>query len=41
MFGSKPKLKEGTHIFSIKKNCDFNDFIFAVFFDNICDGGSE
>ena len=30
MFGSKPKLKEGTHIFSIKKNGDFNDFIFAV-----------
>ena len=30
MFGSKPKLKEGTHIFSVKKNGDFNDFIFAV-----------
>ena len=30
MFGSKPKLKEGTHIFSSKKNGDFNDFIFAV-----------
>ncbi len=30
MFGSKPTLKEGTHIFSIKKNGDFNDFIFAV-----------
>ena len=30
MFVSKPKLKEGTHIFSIKKNGDFNDFIFAV-----------
>ena len=30
MFGSKPQLKEGTHIFSIKKNGDFNDFIFAV-----------
>ena len=30
MFGSKPTLKEGTHIFSIKKNGEFNDFIFAV-----------
>ena len=30
MFGSKAKLKEGTHIFSVKKNGDFNDFIFAV-----------
>ena len=30
MFGSKPHLKEGTHIFSIKKNGDLNDFIFAV-----------
>ena len=30
MFGSKPKLKEGVHIFSTKKNGDFNDFIFAV-----------
>jgi len=30
MFGSKPSLKEGTHIFSIKKNGEFNDFIFAV-----------
>ena len=30
MFGSKPKLKEGTHIFSTKKNGDFNDFIFGV-----------
>ena len=30
MFGSKPNLKEGTHIFSVKKNGDFNDFIFAV-----------
>ena len=30
MFGSKPKLKEGTHIFSIKKNGEFNDFIFGV-----------
>ena len=30
MFGNKPKLKEGTHIFSVKKYGDFNDFIFGV-----------
>ena len=30
MFVSKPKLKEGTHIFSVRKNGEFNDFIFAV-----------
>ena len=30
MFGSKPTLKEGSTIFSIKKNGEFNDFIFAV-----------
>ena len=30
MFGSKPQLKEGTHVFSVKKNGDFNDLIFAV-----------
>ena len=30
MSGSKPTLKEGAHIFSVKKNGDFNDFIFAV-----------
>ena len=30
MFGRKPTLKEGTHIFSVKKNGDYNDFIFAV-----------
>lgn len=30
MFGKKPVLKEGTPIFSIKKNGDFNDFIFGV-----------
>ena len=30
MFGKKPQLKEGVHIFSVKKNGDFNDFIFAV-----------
>lgn len=30
MFGKKPTLKEGTHIFSVKKNGDYNDFIFGV-----------
>ncbi len=30
MFGKRQVLKEGTHIFSIKKNGDFNDFIFGV-----------
>ena len=30
MFGKKPTLKEGTHVFSIKKNGEFNDFIFGV-----------
>ena len=30
MFGRKPTLKEGVHIFSVKKNGEFNDFIFAV-----------
>ena len=30
MFGSKSQLKEGTYVFSVKKNGDFNDFIFAV-----------
>lgn len=30
MFGKKPILKEGIHIFSVRKNGDFNDFIFAV-----------
>jgi len=30
MFGKKPKLEEGTQIFSIKKNGEFNDFIFGV-----------
>ncbi|MDC0522314.1 hypothetical protein OAO04_00750 [Nitrosopumilus sp.] len=30
MFGSKPQLKEGTYVFSVKKNGNFNDFIFAV-----------
>ena len=30
MFGKKPALKEGTQIFSVKKNGAFNDFIFGV-----------
>ncbi|MCV0430652.1 hypothetical protein [Nitrosopumilus sp.] len=30
MFGRKPTLKEGTHIFSVKKNGEFNDFIFGI-----------
>ncbi|MEX0862199.1 hypothetical protein [Nitrosopumilus sp.] len=30
MFGKKPVLKEGTPVFSIKKNGDFNDFIFGM-----------
>ena len=30
MFGRKPELKEGVHIFSVTKNGDYNDFIFAV-----------
>lgn len=30
MFGKKPVLKEGVHIFSVKKNGDYNDFIFAI-----------
>ena len=30
MFGKKPKLEEGTHIFSARKNGEYNDFIFAV-----------
>lgn len=30
MFGKKPTLKEGAHVFSIKKNGDYNDFIFGV-----------
>jgi len=30
MFGKKPELKEGSYIFSIKKNGDFNDFIFGA-----------
>ena len=30
MFGKKPTLKEGVHVFSTKKNGEFNDFIFGV-----------
>ncbi len=30
MFGKKLALKEGTHVFSTKKNGDYNDFIFGV-----------
>jgi len=30
MFGKKPALREGVHIFSTKKNGDYNDFIFGV-----------
>jgi hypothetical protein len=30
MFGKKPSLREGVHIFSTKKNGEFYDFIFGV-----------
>jgi len=30
MFGKKPDLKEGLHVFSVKKNGDYNDFIFGI-----------
>lgn len=30
MFGKKLTLKEGAHVFSTKKNGDYNDFIFGV-----------
>lgn len=30
MFGKKPSLKEGVHIFSVRDNGDFKDFIFAA-----------
>ncbi len=30
MFGKKLALKEGAHVFSTKKNGDYNDFIFGV-----------
>ena len=30
MFGRKPALKEGVHVFSTRKNGSYHDFIFAV-----------
>lgn len=30
MFGRKPTLKEGVHVFSSRKNGDYNDFVFGV-----------
>lgn len=30
MFGKKPVLKEGIHVFSTKKNGDYYDFIFGI-----------
>jgi hypothetical protein len=30
VFGRKPQLKEGIHVFSTKKNGEYNDFIFGV-----------
>lgn len=30
MFGKKPQLKEGVHVFSVKKNGEYYDFIFGV-----------
>ena len=30
MFGRKPQLKEGVHVFSTKKNGEYHDFIFGV-----------
>ena len=30
MFGRKPQLKEGVHVFSTKKNGEYYDFIFGV-----------
>jgi hypothetical protein len=30
MFGKKPELKEGIHVFSVQKNGDYYDFIFGV-----------
>jgi len=30
MFGKKPALKEGTYVFSTKKNGEYNDFIFGA-----------
>ena len=30
MFGKKPQLKEGVHVFSTRKNGEYNDFIFGA-----------
>ena len=30
MFGKKPELKEGVYVFSVKKNGEYNDFIFGA-----------
>lgn len=30
MFGKKPVLKEGLHVFSVKKNGDYHDFIIGI-----------
>jgi len=30
VFGRKPQLKEGVHVFSTRKNGDYNDFIFGA-----------
>ncbi len=30
MFGKKPNLKEGVHVFSVKENGEYNDFIFGI-----------
>ena len=30
MFGKQPQLKEGLHVFSVKKNGEYNDFILGV-----------
>ena len=30
MFGRKPKLEEGTPVFSVKQNGEFKDFIFGI-----------
>jgi len=30
VFGKKPQLKEGIHVFSVKQNGEYNDFIFGV-----------
>ena len=30
MLGRKPKLREGVHVFSVKKNGEYHDFIFGI-----------